>query len=422
MPRETSSSSHLAATSRPHPLFAHRPAKNAPLVAAAVLLITLTLRVPTASVGPVVPAIGTETGYPPPVLALLTSVPLLCFLVAAPFVPALQARLGLRSLLLWALLIASAGTLVRSIPGPAPLAVGTVLLGLAVAIASVLAPAVIKRAGTAGRGWVTSLYTASLSLGPALATGLTVPIGQILGGGWRTALAFWAILPFLAAVCWVFLTPSARTDIHDRSQITGPSPAPGSVGLRHVLREPSAWAVTVYLALTSLLFYSLSAWLPAILENAGRSAAAAGGTAALTNLVAIPASFLAPWLVRRVRATWIPPFVAPLPFALGAALLALAPEYAVIAVAMMGIGQGASVGIAYSLVLSTTSSAGHATALSAMSQTVGVTLAALGPTGLAAVRVAAGAWAPALGLLAAIAAAQAVIGLLSSRGRSALPS
>src|SRR5690625_6321548 len=60
VPRETSSSSHLAATSRPHPLFAHRPAKNAPLVAAAVLLITLTLRVPTASVGPVVPAIGTE--------------------------------------------------------------------------------------------------------------------------------------------------------------------------------------------------------------------------------------------------------------------------------------------------------------------------------------------------------------------------
>src|SRR5699024_10662214 len=116
-----------------------------------------------------------------PVLALLTSVPLLCFLATAPAVPTLQARLGLRSLLLWSLLIAAAGTAIRSIPGPVPLAAGTVVLGLAVAVASVLAPAMIKQVGHSRRRWPTSLYTASLSLGPAMAAGLTVPVGEVLG-------------------------------------------------------------------------------------------------------------------------------------------------------------------------------------------------------------------------------------------------
>lgn len=393
-----------------------RPRLNAPLVAMTVVLITLTLRVPTAAVGPAAPAIGRETGFASPILALLTSVPLLCFLVIAPFAPALQERFGLRHLLLWSLLVASAGTLIRSIPGTVPLAGGTVVLGLAVAVASVIAPAVIKEVTTSRRGWVVSLYTASLSLGPAMAAGLTVPLGNILGQTWRTGLAVWAILPFLASVCWILLAP--RANRRRDPEADGPEVLVPSVQLRHVMRESSAWGVTFYLALTSLLFYSLVAWLPTILESDGLSPAAAGATAALTSLVAIPASLMAPWLVSRLRATWFPPFLAPLPFALGAALLALSPQTTIVAVVLMGIGQGASVGVAYSLILTTTRSASHATALSAMSQMVGVTLAACGPIGLAAVQVAAGDWAAALGLLAVIAAGQAFLGVVVSRANS----
>lgn len=392
-----------------------QPRLNVLLIAMTVLLVTLTLRVPTAAVGPAVPAIGMETGFPPPILALLTSVPLLCFLVIAPFAPALQSLLGLRSLLLWSLMLASVGTAIRSIPGTVLLAAGTVLLGLAVAVASVIAPALIKEVSTSRSGWVVALYTASLSLGPAMAAGLTVPLGNVLGQTWRTGLAVWAILPFLAAVCWFFLAPRAHRPAESGSD---PISVVKSVQLRDVMREPSAWRATFYLALTSLLFYSLIAWLPTILESDGLSPAAAGATAALTSLVAIPASLSAPWMVRRMRTARFPPLLAPLPFALGAVLLALAPQTVIAAVFLMGIGQGASVGVAYSLILTTTRSTSHATALSALSQTVGVTLAALGPVGLAAVQVAAGDWAPALGLLAVIAAGQALLGVVVPRSSS----
>lgn len=409
-----------------------RKRPDALLVAATVLLITLTLRTPTAAVGPVVPLIGEDTGFAPPVLALLTSVPLLCFLVIAPLVPALQARLGLRSLVLWSLIIASIGTLIRSLPGTLPLAAGTVVLGLAVAVASVIGPAVIKGLGTPRRGWVVSLYTAGLSLGPAMAAGLTIPLGELFGQGWRAALGVWAILPFLAAVCWIVLAKrTSPVPLAGEAPTAETTPEPNAVRLRQVMRELSAWGVTAYLALTSLLFYSLVAWLPTMLESNGQSPASAGTTAALTSLVAIPASLLAPWMVQGLRARWIAPLLAPLPFALGAALLAVLPSAAassatdtpsaitIVAVVMMGIGQGASVGVAYSLVLSTSGSESHATALSAMSQMVGVTLAAIGPIGLAAVQVAAGSWVPALWLLAALAAAQAILGAVVRRSRPA---
>lgn len=388
-----------------------RSQPNALLVALTIVLITLTLRAPTAAVGPAAPAIGAETGFAAPILALLTSVPLMCFLVTAPFAPALQERFGLRPLLLWSLLFASAGTVIRSVPGTLSLAAGTLVLGVAIAVASVIAPAVVKEVSTSQRGWVVSLYTASLSLGPAMAAGLTVPLGNVLGDTWRTGLAVWAILPFLAAVCWLVLRPRERG--LREAQASTPTAQP--MQLRHVIRELSAWGVTVYLALTSLLFYSLVAWLPTILESGGLSPSAAGATSAMTSLVAIPASLAAPWLVRRLRSKWFPPFLAPLPFASGAALLAFAPEASVAAVVLMGIGQGASVGVAYSLVLTTTRSASHATALSAMSQTVGVTVAAFGPIGLAAVQVASEDWAPALGLLAAIATVQSLIGVVIAR-------
>lgn len=401
-------------------MLADQTRPNLLLVATTVLLITLTLRVPTAAVGPLAPTIGADAGFSPPVLALLTSVPLLCFVVVAPLVPALQMRLGLRTLVLWSLIIASAGILIRSIPGTLALAAGTVILGLAVAVASVVAPAVVRTASTSRRRWLVSLYTAGLSLGPAMATGLTIPIGSLFGPGWRTALAVWVIIPFLAAVGWILLAPRTR---HDPPAPETNDATESSVRLRQVTREKSAWGVTIYLGLTSLLFYSTVAWLPAMLESNGQTPASAGATASLTSIVAIPASLLAPWLVRRLGATWLPPFLAPLPFAAGAALLALSPITTTVAVTLMGIGQGASVGVAYSLVLTTARSASHATALSAMSQMFGVTLAALGPIVLASVQVVAGSWAPALGLLAAVAAGQSVIGMVARRSgpRNARP-
>ena len=399
---------------------------------AAVLFLTLTLRVPTTSVGPVLPAIGADTGFSSPALGMLTSVPLLCFLIVAPATPALARKLGTGRLLVVALAGAAAGTLVRSLPGDASIWAGTVLLGVAAAVVSVLAPAAVRTLGSERRGWLTALYTATLSLGPAMAAGLTVPLAGLLGGSWRGALAIWAVLPVLAIICWTLSRtepaepeptaedPSAAEPTVATSSASGPSASgrTADVGLWDVLRDPAAWGIAAFLGMSSLLFYTMTAWLPSILMEFGSSAAGAGATAALVNIVAIPSSFAAPMAVRRSRARWVPPVLAPLPIAGGAVLLAIAPEATTVAAVLLGIGQGASVGIAYALVLLTARSTAHATAVSSMSQTVGVTLAALGPVGIAAIHDATGGWTAAILTIAALAMAQAGLGAVISRRTS----
>src|SRR5690606_10596107 len=133
----------------------------------------------------------------------------------------------------------------------------------------------------------------------------------LLGGGWRPALAVWAVLPLLAATSWELARP--RTDAGAAPR--GRDPALPGARLRDVARDPAAWRVTAYLGLTSLLFYTTTAWLPTALEDGGASPVTAGATTALTGVVAVPASFLAPLFARgRVRARLIDPF-APLPVA-----------------------------------------------------------------------------------------------------------
>ncbi|MPV36758.1 MFS transporter [Georgenia subflava] len=393
------------------------------LVGASILLLSLTLRAPTTAVGPVLTAIEATTGRHPTVLALLTSVPLLCFVVMAPTVPFLLRRISLGTLIACALLAAGLGVLVRSLPQPGLLWLGTVLLGLAVAVASVLAPAVVRAARPGSSRAVLALYTAGLSLGPALAAGLTLPLGALLGGGWRTALATWAVLPLLALACWLGVAgsrtthrgagPSARPHPDEDTPEPTTAPRPASVW-----RDPAAWLLTAYLGLTSLLFYTTAAWLPTILEAGGTAATTAGAVTALAGIVAVPLSFLAPLATRRRATTRTLAVLAPTPIAAGLVVVALVPDARILGAVLIGAGQGASVGIAYALVIVSARSTQHAAALSSMSQTLGVTLAALGPLTLAAGQEALGSWAGATTLLASVPVLQAVIGAVLVRSGS----
>lgn len=155
----------------------------------ATLLAALSLRIPTISLGPLLPEIRTTTGYGETLLSLLTSVPLAMTLVVAPMVPWLATRLGRNRVIGLALVTIAAGTGIRSLPGDASLITGTLLLGLGIAVGTVLLPAAISAETTSLRARLTGAYSMALSLGPALALGLTIPIMHTTGLSWRGTLA-----------------------------------------------------------------------------------------------------------------------------------------------------------------------------------------------------------------------------------------
>lgn len=396
-----------------------------PLVLGTLLLLTLTLRVPTTAVGPVLPAIAADTQLTPTLLSLLTTGPLLCFVLVAPMVPVLHRRLGLTRVIGIALLGAAAGAFLRSLPGTVMLAGGTLVLGVFVAIASVLAPAVVREVGARKPAFVTALYTAGLSLGPAMAAGLTVPIGAALDSPWRGPLAVWGLVPLLGLASWFVVhrrggsgagAPDTSTAAEAADSATaGSEPTPGpkpTAGLGAVLREGSAWLITAYLALTSLAFYTTTTWLPSVLIAGGASSTTAGAVTAVTGIVAIPAAFVVPVLSERPSAARVLRIAAPVPVALGFGLLAVAPGLDLLAAVLLGLGQGASVGVAYTLVVTFARSTSHAAALSSMSQTVGVTLAGLGPVGFGLLQETTGSWQLPLVVFTALALGQCLVGLV----------
>jgi CP family cyanate transporter-like MFS transporter len=96
-------------------------------------------------------------------------------------------------LLALVLLVLAAGNMLRLEPSMAALFAGTVLVGSAIAVGNVVMPAAIKQDFAHRAGLMMGLYTMSLFVGAAFASGLTAPLLPVLGGSWRAALAIWAV-------------------------------------------------------------------------------------------------------------------------------------------------------------------------------------------------------------------------------------
>lgn len=106
-------------------------------LAVGLLVISLSLRPAIVAASPLFAAIQSTFGLSGAGVGLLTTLPLLCFGLLAPLAPRLVRRFGIGGALLGCLLTLLVGVLVRSLPTLAALFIGTLLIGVCVAIANV---------------------------------------------------------------------------------------------------------------------------------------------------------------------------------------------------------------------------------------------------------------------------------------------
>jgi len=261
---------------------------------------------------------------------VLTALPVVCLGVLAATAPALARRWGMERVIAMVLGGVIAGLLVRVVAGPVLLFAGTVLVSGSIAIANVLLPAVIKRDFAGHSGPMMGVYTMALSGSAAVAAGSTVPIGDLLGYGWRGALAAWAAPAVLALLAWLPYTRAHH-----------PPPAAGPGG-RALLRSALAWQVTLFFGLQALSFYAVLAWLPSVYRDHGYSPAAAGLLLSVSAVVQIPVTLLLPSLVTKVHDQRMLAAVATLLTAAGLAGILVAPTAVpYLWVLVLGVGQGA---------------------------------------------------------------------------------
>jgi CP family cyanate transporter-like MFS transporter len=390
-----------------------RPQARTAWLVAGIALLAINLRPAVVAVSPLTARVRAQTGLSAAGVSLLTTLPLLCFGLFAVLAPRLGRRVGLERALAFAVMTLVAGIALRLVPGTGPLFAGSALAGAGIAVENVLLSGLVKRDFPQRTGLMMGLYSVMLSSGAAGAAGLTVPLGDALHAGWRPTLALWGIPAAVALAVWLPVAARSRT----------PPPAAAAAAVHelaaHVWRSPLAWWIAVYMAGQSLVFYSLNAWLPTLLQDHGIGATTAGGMLAVFNFTGIATALTVPaFATRRANQRGAVALVAGA-FGTGLLGLLIAPHAGAWAwMVLLGIAQGAGISLGLTLFVLRTRSAAASAELSGMAQTVGYLIAALGPLTVGALHGATGGWTAGLLELLAVAAVILVAGWSAAADRT----
>ncbi|HEV7774131.1 MAG TPA: MFS transporter [Conexibacter sp.] len=389
------------------PAGAPRDRRELVLLVLAILLVSLNLRSMLTVIGPLIRDVREGDGLSSAAAGLLAATPLLAFGLISPLGPGFAARFGIERTLAASMIALSISLALRPLPSVVLLFAGTLAAGAAIAVANVLLPALVKRRFGEQATFITGIYSVALGVGAALAAGLAVPSERWLGDSWRAALAVWAVPALLSALLWL---PLVR-DVPDRGA--------ASPRVRVSLwRDRVAWSVTGYMALLAVQFYSMVAWLPEIYRHEGMSKGAAGALLSLSLTVGIPMGFVVGALAGRMRDQR--------PIVLAAGVAGLAGWIGVLAAPsavpslwaiLLGLGFGLGFTLVLALFVLRADDAPHAVALSGMAQSVGYTLAAIGPIAVGALHDLTGGWTTPLVVLVGVAAVDLAIGLGAGRAR-----
>lgn len=348
---------------------ASRPAAAGSLfLAVCLLLIALNLRPIFPSLSVLLPEVSQALGMSGAVAGYLTTLPVLCLGLFAPFAPRLADRYGAERVLLTVLLLIGAGTALRALDAMTALFLGSALAGAGIAMGNVLLPSVVKRDFPDRMALMTGLFTMALCGGAAAAAALTMPLTQ-MSGSWRFGLGIWALPAFAMALLW--LPYSLRSAV--------PASTHKLPGLS-LLHDRLAWQVACFMGLQSALAYCVMGWMAPILRWRGLDGVTAGFYVSMSVMVQVATCLLIPPLAVRLRSQSV--FNAALALLAAAAMtgLVLAPAgWLPALVLLQGVGQGGLFAIAMTVIILRSPDPRVAARLSGMSQAIGYVLAAFGP-------------------------------------------
>ncbi|MGX8791033.1 CynX/NimT family MFS transporter [Oceanobacillus sp. M60] len=342
----------------------------------AIMVIGFNLRPAITSVGPLLGTIRDQIGLENWSAGTITSLPLIAFAIVSPLAPKLGRKLGNEGAVLLGLILLFAGIGTRSIPYTPTLFIGTAIIGVGIAVMNVLLPAVIKEKFPHKVGQMTSVYSTSMAIFAATASGLSVPLAKGAGLGWELALLSWAVLALVGIIVWIFVISRNPAPKEEQVELSN-KPFNDS----NLWKSPLAWQVTLFMGLQSFIFYVMVSWLPEIMQSFGFSVSAAGWLIAYVQFVGLPSTFLAPVLAEKFSNQQ----GIVLGISGGAAvgfigLLIGGPLPLIfIWVTLIGVTFGGAISLSLAMLGMRARNGRQAGALSGMAQSVGYIFAAIGP-------------------------------------------
>ena len=340
------------------------------LMIIALFIASLNLRPSINSIAPLLETIRTSLGMNASVASLLTSIPVLCMGLFAPVAIKFSGKWGIERVLGWSLLVIGVGTILRFFTQSTSfLLITAFIAGIGIAFAGPLLPGFIKRHFPKHVPSMIAIYTVALTLGAALSSSFIVPMQNSMNS-WQSALGIWGVLAFVAVLLWwLFVMRHIKPQDHLAS--TGTK-------TKMPWTNKKAWLLTLTFGLMAMLFYSITAWLPEIIQGMGYSKSYAASALTVFVVVQIPVSLVLPILLRQFpsRRLWLT--VAALLQLVGLVMLVFSIE-PLVATFFIGIGAGGLFSLNLLLPLDATENPQEAAAWSAMTQSVGYVIGAAGP-------------------------------------------
>lgn len=345
------------------------------VLVAAIIFVSFNLRPAITSVGPLVNDIQNDLGLAHWSAGLLTSLPLIAFAVMSPIVPNISGNLTNSWTLIMGLIFLLLGLFIRTVANLFFLFFGTFLVGVGIAVLNVILPGIVKDKFPQKFALMTGVYTTSMSVFAALASGMSVPLASGLNLGWKYALLVWSVPAVIALIFWLFIVKIDKKDRPKDIKISGKQET------SNLWRSSLAWQIALFMGLQSSLFYVTITWLPDILFSKGVSREMAGWLLSLTQFIGLPANFFVPILAERYSsqqkvALGICSFSL-----IGYFLLLISSAFwvIIIGIALIGFGLSGTFSLALSFLGLRVRNARQASQLSGMSQSLGYIFAAVGP-------------------------------------------
>ncbi|PRY89123.1 CynX/NimT family MFS transporter [Mongoliibacter ruber] len=335
-----------------------------------ILFVSFNLRPSITAVGPLIPFIREDLQLSNGWAGFLTTFPLITFATFSLFSARIGKALGNSQAIMLGMVLILAGTIIRVLGGSLVLFLGTGLTGIGIVICNVLLIPLIKNRIPSKIGIVTASYTTGMTFLAAVASGISAPLAIDLDLGWRGSLLSWSILLVLGILVWL---PQMRFQ-------TAVNHAEQNELKVNVWKSRLAWNVSMFMGVQSLLFFTLIAWLPDMLISRGFSAVEAGVIVSLMQIIGLIGSFLAPIVAVKFKDQVLLIKVLGTMYLLGFSSLFIHAAWVnYIGLAIVGLGLGSSVSLAYTLIGLRTRLEKTTASLSGMVQSTGYYLAALGP-------------------------------------------
>lgn len=332
-----------------------------------IILISLNLRAPITSVGPIVDVMQTHYGLSAAQAGLLTSLPLLAFGLVSFIVAIFQ---PIRAMF-FGLICVAMGEVIRAFGESIELFIGTAIMGAGIAVANVLLPSFIKAKFPREIPKIMGIYSLVLNLSAALGIAAILPLTHLLP--LPLALSCWVLLAILALISYLPQVKNRRFARPKAIHIKGKS----------LFSNIHAWKITFFMGAVSSMAYSFFAWYPSFVIGFGYDRVFASHMMLIAQVVMVPFSLIVPLLLgslaQKSRNIFV--IIICMLYALSFALLLLSQAlWCIVFVSfIIGIPVGGAFGVALLFISNKSANVRVATKLSAMAQGVGYLMASACP-------------------------------------------